>query len=247
MNVGVPTQSFFIGWDVGGWNCDKNRASRDALVILDAALRIVGEPWRGNLREHIGKATATADWIRALFSLCAANPLDQPFYVTMAIDAPLGFSTEFVKLATDRKWTEPLGSADKNPYLYRQTERHLFQTGRKPLSAVKDMIGSQATKGMHVLAKFAPVIQSCGVWTDGGTLSAIETYPTACRDTEKVKRLLNGHQPMKDADRKDALICAFIAHLFVSDRGALDSPDASVPCSEGWIWIPKDHRQSTHA
>jgi hypothetical protein len=31
--------SFFIGWDVGGWNCDKNRESRDALVILDVNQR----------------------------------------------------------------------------------------------------------------------------------------------------------------------------------------------------------------
>ena len=26
----------FIGWDVGGWNCDNNADSRDAIVILDA-------------------------------------------------------------------------------------------------------------------------------------------------------------------------------------------------------------------
>ncbi len=247
MNAEPPTKLFFIGWDVGGWNCDKNSKSRDAIVILDTALRIIGQPWRGNLRVSIAKAATTSDWIRVLFSLCVANPPEQPFRVTMAIDAPLGFSNEFVRLVTDREWTEPAGSYDKNPYLFRQTERYLFQNGRTPLSAVKDMIGSQATKGMHVLAKFAPVIQSCGVWTDGGGLSAIETYPTACRDTEKVKSLLSGHQPLEDADRQDALICALIAHLFASDRGALDSPDASVPCSEGWIWIPTDHRQRRYA
>ena len=32
-----PT-TFFIGWDVGGWNCEKNAKSRDALVILDSAI-----------------------------------------------------------------------------------------------------------------------------------------------------------------------------------------------------------------
>ena len=55
------------------------------------------------------------------------------------------------------------------------------------------MIGSQATKGMHVLAKFAPQIESCGVWTDGG-FRAIETYPTACRNTKVIKTLLHGQQ-----------------------------------------------------
>jgi len=29
------TPHHIIGWDVVGWNCDRNRASRDALVILD--------------------------------------------------------------------------------------------------------------------------------------------------------------------------------------------------------------------
>jgi len=37
-------------WSIGGWNCDKNQNSRDAIVILDANHEIVGTPWRGNLR-----------------------------------------------------------------------------------------------------------------------------------------------------------------------------------------------------
>ena len=40
----------FIGWDVGGWNCDNNPKSRDAMVVLNAERQIVGKPWRGNLR-----------------------------------------------------------------------------------------------------------------------------------------------------------------------------------------------------
>ena len=46
-------RSFSIGWDVGGWNCDSNANSRDAIVILDDSLDIVGKPWRGSLREAI--------------------------------------------------------------------------------------------------------------------------------------------------------------------------------------------------
>ena len=240
MSASVGSRAIFIGWDVGGWNCDKNRLSRDAIVILDSELRVVGEPWRGNLRVIIADTTSTSDWIRRLFDLCDAAPSPQTSQVTMAIDTPLGFPEEFVKLITDRKWTEPPGSSETNPYLFRQTERHLFQRGRRPLSAVKDMIGSQATKGMHVLAKFAHGVQSCGWWTDGGTLSVIETYPAACRDTEKVKGLLSGRPPLKDADRHDALICAFVAYLFATDRDGLDPPGENVPHGEGWIWIPKE-------
>jgi hypothetical protein len=40
----------FIEWDVGGWNCEKNPNSRDALVVLDASGTRIGQPWRGNPR-----------------------------------------------------------------------------------------------------------------------------------------------------------------------------------------------------
>jgi hypothetical protein len=42
------------------------------------------------------------------------------------------------------------------------------------------------------------------------------------------------------AERADARVCALIAYLFASDRGALEGPDATVPCGEGWIWVPTD-------
>jgi hypothetical protein len=71
---GRPQPSaFFIGWDVGGWNCDKNGKSRDAVVILDAKLKLVGRPWRGNLRTAINTATNASDWVNWFFSLCVGQ------------------------------------------------------------------------------------------------------------------------------------------------------------------------------
>jgi hypothetical protein len=55
-----PT-TFYMGWDVGGWNCDKNGKSRDALVILDAELKLIGKPWRGNLTDAINAASDSAE------------------------------------------------------------------------------------------------------------------------------------------------------------------------------------------
>jgi hypothetical protein len=43
------------------------------------------------------------------------------------------------------------------------------------------MIGSQATKGMHVLACFARKMAECGVWSDGSNLTTMEAYPSACK------------------------------------------------------------------
>jgi predicted nuclease with RNAse H fold len=239
MTGAAKGKSFSIGWDVGGWSCDDNPRSRDAIVILDSTPTIVGEPWWGNLRECIATAATTSDWLKALFAKCGAEYPDEPLSVTMAIDTPLGFSDEFVGLVNRRECVEPDATSGRNRYLFRHTERHLFEKGLAPLSAVKDMIGSQATKGMHILAKFAPQIESCGAWTDGHGFRAIETYPTACRATKAIKKFLNGRNKLKPDDKEDARICALVAHLFATDRSTLEAPDDKVPHSEGWIWVPR--------
>ena len=104
------------------------------------------------------------------------------------------------------------------------------------------MIGSQATKGMHTLAKFAPRQQSRGVWTsiEGTELTAIEGYPSACNNSATIMALWSLFRPLGHEDLDDALTCAFLAHLFATDRSQLDNPDETVAPNEGWIWVPKD-------
>ncbi|GGO76751.1 hypothetical protein GCM10011348_04700 [Marinobacterium nitratireducens] len=60
---------YYIDWNVGGWNCEKNARSRDALVILDPQQQLVGTPWRGNLRATIHAAIDDRDWIERLIHL----------------------------------------------------------------------------------------------------------------------------------------------------------------------------------
>lgn len=240
MSGKAQTSSFFIGWDVGGWNCDKNGKSRDALVILDTELKLAGKPWRGNLRSAINGATNAAEFVSALFALCGTQPDTATPQVMLAIDTPLGFSEAFVRLVTGLECTEPVGSSQTNSYLFRQTEHYLFQRGLKPLSAIKDMIGSQATKGMHVLAKFAPHATSCGVWSDGAALTAIEAYPSSCKESATIQGLRSRYAPLGHNDEEDALTCALIGYLHAAQREALASPLDTVPAGEGWIWVPRD-------
>ncbi|WP_342305563.1 hypothetical protein [Methanolobus sp. ZRKC5] len=210
----------------------------------------MGKPWRGNLRPFINEAKNATEFIRKLFSLCAANLPANGEHITLSIDAPLGFSVEFVELVNGLKFVESLERSATNPYLYRQTERCLYcqtkcypiENRLSPLSSVKDMIGSQATKGMHVLAKFAPEVERCGVWNDGGLLTAIEAYPAACKDSESIHALRQqiANQPTDNQDKMDALTCALIAYIFTNNPENLISPEDSVPLSEGWIWVPKD-------
>lgn len=228
-----------MGWDVGGWNCDKNGRSRDAIVILNSKSRIVGEPWRGNLCQAINESANTPAWIAALFRLCGTEAPDTAS-VTLAIDTPLGFSEAFLALVGHLQPAGPIGESHTNLYLFRQTERYLFERGLKPLSAIKDMIGSQATKGIHALSKFAPCIESCGVWTDRKKLRAIETYPSGCRHTPVVKARLKGQQPLAHDDLDDARVCAVIACLFATHRSTLNAPLPETSSREGWIWLPKE-------
>jgi hypothetical protein len=241
MNRAGPSLAFFIGWDVGGWNCSRNPRSRDAIVVLDETLTLVGQPWRGNLRGEINQATGTRVFLDRLFSLCRAGSLPDAARVTLAIDTPLGFSQEFVQLVTRQQYTEPIEGSSTNPYLYRQTERYLFERGLRPLSAIKDMIGSQATKGIHVLAKFAPAVERCGVWRGGTSLTVLEAYPAACKSSPSIAALRQqiADQP-RHPDKQDALTCALIAYLFAQRPEQLIAPSQSVPASEGWIWVPQD-------
>lgn len=232
---------YYIGWDVGGWNCDNNSRSRDAIVILDGKRSIAGMPWRGNLRVTINEATDTFDWLEGLFGLCNVEAPSRPLSATVGIDAPLGFSKDFMNLLIGQKPATHIGDSETNSYLFRETERFLLRNGIKPLSAVKDMIGSQATKAMHVLARFIPEYAGCGVWKGQDTLTAIEAYPSPCRRSKTIIALLrNGYPPLKHGDEEDALICALVAYLFSQQREQLREPLDGTPAEEGWIWLPSD-------
>lgn len=236
-------KTFYIGWDVGGWNCDKNGKSRDAIAILDSELALCGKPWRGNLRECINSSRDSREWINCLFELCDLEHRDFTA-VVMAIDAPLGFSEQFARLVCDLRPVDSIETSDTNRYLFRHTERFLFERGFKPLSAVKDRIGSQATKGRHVLAKFARTVAECGVWTDGMSLTAIEAYPSACKQSKSLKLLRRSgkYRRLDHVDKEDALICALIASMLKKNRKLLIPPPRDVPEVEGWIWVPTDVR-----
>lgn len=173
-------ERLYIGWDVGGWNCDHNPASRDALVVLDASLTLVGAPWRGNLRETLNDAASPGDLITRLLGLCQ-HMADGGERVFMAVDTPLALPQALLALARGEA-VAALGRSQENPYLYRHSERWLFERGVTPLSPIKDMIGSQATKGMHVLARFAPHSVACGQWqSEQGELTVVEGYPSPAK------------------------------------------------------------------
>ena len=230
-------RDLFVGWDVGGWNCDKNRNSRDALVVVDSAGSRIGQPWRGNLRQTLNAAKNSADFRAAILQLCKLDSNEA--HITIAIDAPLGFPSAFVALVTKNGTLAQIGISATNPYLYRTTERNLVAEGVTPLSAVKDMIGSQSTKAMHAVASYAHPV-SPGVWSDGNLLTFIETYPALCRSRAKMAfNDLSQATKAYEIDILDAEVCAQIARAFVQRREWLDPTPPDLPVLEGWIWAPR--------
>ena len=231
-------ERLFIGWDVGAWHCDRKSGSQDALVVLDAKNQPAGRPWRGNLRKTINDNSTASEFVSAVLKLCGIDRTTGAVLATLAIDAPLGFPHVLTRLIASKETVEPSERSTDNPYLFRLTERRLVSEGVVPLSSVKDSIGSQTTKAMHVVAKYCPDRTGVGVWSDNRCLQAIETYPSLCLSRapalKEAREAVDNHP-----DIKDAYVCARIARDFVLSPENLEPPvcEALRP-SEGWIWAP---------
>lgn len=244
-------KNYYIGWDVGAWHCKKAKGkSCDAIAILDGStgetLQCLGT-FRENLRETIITSSSLLGWINILAEKCEpkiANTITENDLVTIAIDATLGFPESMIKLLTDRTSLEGVGEFSKdNQYLFRKTEKRLFDLGFTPLSAIKDMIGSQSTKALHIIGKFKINQNSPGIWIQGN-ITIIETYPSACRCSETVKALKIDNegclQGQVQKDILDAITCARLACLYANQRESLVKPENDISKLEGWIWVPTD-------
>ena len=93
---------------------------------------------------------------------------------------------------------------------------------------------------MHVLARFAPHVHRCGVWSDDSAeLTAIEACPSACKTSALVTGLWQKYTALGHGDDEDALTCGLIAWLFAHEPQLREAPpDEGVPADEVWIWMP---------
>lgn len=92
--------SYFIGWDVGAWNCDDNSRSRDALAVLvdtgNEHLEWAGGCAGVNVRDELN-AYRGSELLAALLCRCDV-PADSPVRRGIAIDAPLGWPAAMLNL-----------------------------------------------------------------------------------------------------------------------------------------------------
>ncbi|MGN7099909.1 hypothetical protein [Brevundimonas diminuta] len=239
----------FVGWDVGGWHCDRNRESRDALVVLtlgrDGQPTLAGRAWRGSLRSTLTSHKGF-DLVRAMLRHCDVS-LEGAEAIMIAIDAPLGWPRAMLDLANGGDLTNVSDRDFENPYTRRQTELDLIRQGFAPLSNVRDMIGSQSTKAIHFLraADLAP--QPRARWC-AGSVTTIETYPAvalknagcSARHGQLMDTLLSRQSITKPAlpDVRDALACAVVAYSASEHPETVVEPPVGYPPLEGWIIVP---------
>lgn len=245
---------YYVGWDVGAWHCDRNAESRDALVVLTdepAGLIPVGRPFWGNLRPDLS-AHCGPELLSAILGRCDV-PLAGAEHVVVTIDTPLAWPTAALRLLASGTTAAVPEASQDDPYLFRQSERLLFQHGYRPLSVVRDMISSQSLKGIHTLQRLGARQERVGVWTlRAGSLQVdlIETYPApyaklADRRDAQLETLVAQIPPTKGSaarlqDTRDALFCAWLGSRFLHARESLLPPDADAPTDEGWIWLPRE-------
>lgn len=242
----------FLGWDVGGWHCDRNKLSRDALVLLGLNGKApvpIGRPWRGNLRSLFTSQIGD-HLIGSMLRLCGFD-VEEPYSLTIAIDTPLGWPVAMLDLVCGGP-PVPVGPSDgENLYTRRRTELELVRQGHTPLSAVRDMLGSQSTKGIHFLRAAGLEEHSIGIWSGSSgerEITAIETYPAVALSRGRAAELHSGATSLLTSsagngqlhdDVRDALACAVVAYLFSECAEEVEDIPTDVPAQEGWIVLPR--------
>lgn len=246
---------YFVGWDVGPWNCDEGNR-QDAVALLAADAGAVVAPIRTNLREILTEFQRE-ELLRQFLMACGIDP-PETFRMTMAVSTPLAWPKPAVDLLTSRRTHRVPPLVDQNPILFRQTELALLELGHRPRSPVRDMIGSQSSKAIHFIrqAGFSPT--SAGVWrvvsrTTGSVYEVIETIPSILKRSPTFERafapvpkhktlaqVLKRADKNATADMQRALRCALLASMFALAPSKLWGPSKGSPEQEGWIWIPTD-------
>lgn len=170
--------TYYIGWDVGAWNCPRKKfavQSQDCITVLYENKKgelILIWAWMGNVSSQICASTCGSlfNFINGLIKSDNNDniitkkdnfSLQEDDKIIVAIDASLGLPQNAVSIANlkDKGYpTEIAQLRTNNPMLYRYTEqwidKYVFNTeGNLPLSAIQDQIGSQATKALYALKK----------------------------------------------------------------------------------------------
>jgi len=248
---------YFFGCDMGGWQND-DKGKGDALAVckwLDGECQHV-EATANVLFFPVGNDGVLAERLR--------EALSEEARVIVAIDAALGWPTDYVKLVSEassgiRYDQRTFDKAINNPYLYRETERFIrafIRKDRDPLTAPGDKFGNNSSKAQMLVAWFREQLPNAyrppfDDWALDAARSAkhtlIEVYPDASRKSKPFSKLKwpAFGESMADAGNKDiadARICAMTGVCYAMQVGMIDNNGTAPP-----VCCPDDERISDEA
>ncbi|MFA9556785.1 DUF429 domain-containing protein [Evansella sp. AB-rgal1] len=240
-----------IGWDVGGW-MGKNHGVAICQWTKDSnEISWLGEPTEVSLPP--GGLLTLRDLFAAVHSPLQLEDVEGGTLVVIGVDAPLGYPKEFIRLLNGG--TPSVGRPEKeihNPLAYRTTDIEIHRVfAKKPLSAVFDRIGNNATTAM-VHARVWEQENNFKVYpfrdkAKSDNRIIVEVYPALLKEKRfgEVRGKFRQFMPPKTeagTDAYDACICALFGVAFGTNGNLLPTlkgPEAhqeSDAREEGWIY-----------
>jgi len=236
-----------IGWDVGGW-----MGNNHGFSLIKYRYQQESWCWSGNSVElGIPRDSLFAlDYI--LEKASYKKPLSEHSQVIIAVDAPLTFPAEFKKFLNDNQYFLSRPSKEiYNPLAYRKTDRYIYEKfKKKPLSAVFDRLGTNATVAIAHLRKWR---QEYGfsllpVQKNRPNRIIIEVYPALLKNSKAapafkpIKSLLP-EDLSPNTNAYDSALCAIMGLAYKKEVNIKGLPElVKVPQDdeqakkEGWIY-----------
>jgi len=237
-----------VGWDVGGW-----MGSNHGFSILHWNYEASEYKWLGEsveLKIPDNSIFSLANIIEKITGRKDLNLSD--YQLVVGIDAPLAFPREFKNFINNRK--KIFKRPDKEIYnklAYRKTDVHIYEKlGKKPLSAVFDRLGTNATAAVvHVnqwMEEYDFSLQP--IQDNKNNRDIIEVYPALL----KASKYSAADEPFKSmipesvkagTDAYDSALCAIMALAYGAGDECTQLPNLIGPevidediKEEGWIY-----------
>ena len=237
-----------VGWDVGGW-----MGSNHGFSILNWNYEKKEYSWLGKSVELKipDQSTFSLDYI--FKKVTGKNDFKiNDYQLVIGIDAPLSFPSEFEDFINNRKKIFKRPEKEiYNKLAYRRTDVHIYEElGKKPLSAVFDRLGTNATAAIvHVnkwMDEYNFSLQPIKDNKSGRDI--IEVYPALL----KASKYSAADEPFKSmlpksvkvgTDAYDSALCAVMAIAYGAGDQFTELPNLIGPevideniKEEGWIY-----------
>lgn len=254
-----------LGWDVGGWMGKKQGIA--ACLIDGNNIRWAGTAQSLSFLSDIQRMEAPLPLQSILHKIDPSLEVwAETGEICIGVDAPLGWPRAFEQMICGNETAGKLSFQKEidNPYAYRLTERHIRRLfGKKPLSAVFDRIGNNASLAILHARRWNRENSIERLPFDSlehTKRSLIEVYPALVKSSSRseAREEIRPYLPsgiQAGGDDYDAVLCALYAASLIRPKavpglaplngpGKKDAELEKIIRKEGWIYYPWDSTSS---